>query len=89
MQEPIKSGDECLVISGVFGDKSPNVGKKVKVVNLVGEHSEYGRIWRCVGSQLTTEFGAVGTESQFAQSWLQKMPPVSPNNNVTQKELSV
>ena len=74
MKEPIKSGDTCLVISGSFGDKSPNVGKRVTVINLVGEHSEFGRIWRCTGNQLTTEFGAVGNESQFAQSWLKKIP---------------
>ena len=56
MQEPIKSGDLCEVVSGSFGEKSPNVGKRVTVINLVGEHSEFGRIWRCAGNQLTTEF---------------------------------
>ena len=89
MQEPIKSGDTCLVISGSFGDKSPNVGKRVTVINLVGEHSEFGRIWRCGGNQLTTEFGAVGNESQFAQSWLKKLPPETPKSRERQKELSI
>lgn len=73
--EPIKSGDHCEVISGVFGDKSPNVGKKVTVIQFSGDHSEYGRIWLCNGQNLATEYGGVGSEVQFAQAWLRKLPP--------------
>ena len=75
MSEPIKSGDVCLVVDGIFGQKSPNVGKQVTVHGLRGEHSFYGRIWRCVGKDLVTEYGSKGNSADFAQSWLQKLPP--------------
>ena len=74
--EPIKSGDLCEVISGALGSQSPNVGKKVSVGSLRGEHSEHGRVWRCHGTDLVTEYGGLGTEMDFAQSWLRKLPPV-------------
>ena len=76
MAEPIKSGDECIVIAGALGDKGPNIGKTVTVVQLRGEHSEHGRIWRCQGKGLITECGVQGLYMDFAQSWLQKIPPV-------------
>lgn len=75
MNEPIKSGDRCEVIAGALGDKGPNVGKRVTVGSLRGEHSEFGRIWRCHGEGLVTEFGALGNEADFAQAWLRKLPP--------------
>lgn len=76
--EPIKANDPCEVISGVFGEQSPNVGKRVTVVEFRGDHSEYGRIWLCTGEDLATEYGGVGTEAQFAQAWLKKLPKVAP-----------
>jgi len=75
MNEPIKSGDRCEVIAGALGSKGPNVGKQVTVGEVRGEHSEHGRIWRCYGERLVTEFGALGTQADFAQSWLRKLPP--------------
>jgi hypothetical protein len=75
MNEPIKSGDRCEVIAGALGDKGPNVGKKVTVGQVRGEHSEFGRIWRCHGEGLVTEYGALGNEADFAQAWLRKLPP--------------
>jgi len=75
MNEPIKSGDRCEVIAGALGLTGPNVGKFVTVGQVRGEHSEYGRIWRCHGEGLVTEYGAVGTEADFAQAWLRKLPP--------------
>ena len=75
MNDPIKSGDRCEVIAGALGDKGPNVGKRVTVGSLRGEHSEFGRIWRCHGEGLVTEFGALGNEADFAQAWLRKLPP--------------
>jgi hypothetical protein len=75
MQEPIKSGDRCEVIAGALGNEGPNIGKQVTVGALRGEHSEHGRIWRCHGQGLVTEYGALGTEADFAQSWLRKLPP--------------
>lgn len=75
MNEPIKSGDRCEVIAGALGSQGPNIGKQVTVGSLRGEHSEHGRIWRCHGEGLVTEYGALGTEADFAQSWLRKLPP--------------
>lgn len=89
MQEPIKSGDVCIVIGGVYGKDSPNIGKQVTVHGLRGEHSVYGRIWLCAGKDLVSEYGAKGNHGEFAQDWLQKLPP-EPLDNVSQvKELKV
>lgn len=75
MTEPIRSGDLCEVVAGALGVQGPNVGKRVIVRNLRGEHSIFGRVWRCEGHGLVTEFGAKGSEADFAQSWLRKIPP--------------
>lgn len=81
MKEPIKSGDRCEVIAGALGSVGPNVGKFVTVGQVRGDHSEYGRIWRCHGEGLVTEYGGVGAEADFAQAWLRKLPPetLAPN----------
>lgn len=75
MNEPIKSGDVCLVIDGIFGKDSPNIGKQVTVHGFRGEHSRYGRIWVCAGKDLVTEYGGKGNSCEFAADWLQKLPP--------------
>ena len=75
MSEPIKTGDRATIIAGAMGDKGPNVGKKVTVGALRGEHSQHGRIWRVHGDGLTSEYGATGTEVDCAAAWLQKDPP--------------
>lgn len=75
MTEPIKSGDVCLVVGGVFGADSPNIGKQVTVHGLRGEHSIYGRIWLCAGKDLVSEYGARGNHAEFAGCWLQKLDP--------------
>lgn len=75
MNEPIKKGDRCEVISGALGDKGPNIGKKVIVVSFMGEHSVHGRIWRCTAPDLITEYGVVGIACDFAAAWLKKLPP--------------
>lgn len=82
MNEPIKSGDECVVVGGVFEDKAPNLGKMVKVNFMRGEHSQFGRIWSCSGKDLITEYGAVGDHADFAASWLQKIQPLPTKNEV-------
>jgi hypothetical protein len=79
MSEPIKAGDLCEVIAGAFGIAGPNVGKQVTVKELRGEHSQFGRIWRCEGRDIISEFGAVGGQADFAQSWLRKLPPTVPH----------
>lgn len=73
--EPIKCGDRCLVVGGAFDEGSTNRGKTVTVAALRGEHSQYGRIWSCIGESLVTEYGGSGDRADFAAAWLQKLPP--------------
>lgn len=75
MNEPIKSGDQAEIIAGALGNTGPNIGKRVSVGQLRGEHSQYGRIWRVHGAGLVTEFGAVGDQLDCAQGWLRKIQP--------------
>jgi len=75
MSEPIKTGDTAIIIRGALGASGPNVGKRVRVGLLQGEHSVHGRIWRVHGSGLVTEYGAVGDELDCAASWLLKADP--------------
>lgn len=72
----IYSGVVCLVVGGT---DNLNVGKKVRVSSFQGEHSQWGRIWRCTteGEPLITEYGALGISADFAQDWLQPIPPVT------------
>lgn len=76
--EPIKAGDRCEVVDGLKGKDSPNLGLIVVVRHCVGEHSKYGRIWRCEAEY--AERGQSGKDvpggmADFAQSWLRKLPP--------------
>ena len=76
--EPIKAGDLCEVIDGLNGKASPNIGLVVRVVSYVGDHSQFGRIWRCEAEY--AERGQKGRDvpvgmADFAQSWLRKLPP--------------
>lgn len=78
-QKQINAGYLCKVIDGMNGSESPNIGLIVRVVSFVGEHSKYGRIWRCKAEN--AEIGQVPTDkvlpghADFAQSWLRKLPP--------------
>ena len=78
MQEPIKAGDLAVVIDGVLGQQSPNIGLIVKVLQRVGEHSKYGIIWRCEAeyAELSQQGVDVGSGvADFAQTWLRKITP--------------
>jgi hypothetical protein len=86
MKEPIKSGDNALVVGGLGRHKSPNLGLTVTVGQCLGEHSQHGRIWHCTGEgikQLTDSGEYVVTHAgDFAQSWLQKIePPALPDKS--------
>lgn len=84
MSRPIQAGDQAEIIAGVLGTTGPNVGKRVTVGTLRGEHSEYGRIWRVHGAGLITEYGVAGKELDCAQSWLRKIepPPVASSSDM-------
>lgn len=91
MKEPIKSGDLAEVISGLNGDKSPNIGLIVRVHQLVYECPQLGRIWRCEAEYAETiRRGACECppgQADFAQDWLRKIdPPKGPGQQVTKDE---
>lgn len=88
MSEPIKAGDVCLVIDGAFGKDSPNIGKQVTVHGFRGDHSVYGRIWLCAGKELVSEYGGLGGHADFAQSWLQKLPPDGTHLSAVMKKVA-
>lgn len=84
--EPIKAGDLCEVISGLGRHKSPNLGLFVKAISTVGDHSLYGRVWRCEGPhvQQLTDTGTyqVTGWADFPVTWLRK---IKPDENVDTK----
>jgi len=87
MNEPIKAGDDCLVVGGLGRSKSPNIGKRVKVASAQGEHSRYGRVWRCTGEGVC-QLGDAGNYvvtgwADFPVSWLQKIDPLAPKQSTT------
>jgi hypothetical protein len=94
MNEPIKAGDMCEVITGLGGPQSPNVGKRVRVTDLQGEHSRHGRVWRCKGDGIVqlNEVGdyMVTNWADFPAAWLRKLPPAEPHaaNDETKIELA-
>jgi hypothetical protein len=86
---PIKAGDTAIVIGGLGRDKSPNIGLEVLVKELRGEHSRFGRVWRCYGAgvkQLTDggEYQTLGW-ADFPASWLQKIDPLSTKMDATKE----
>lgn len=88
MNEPIKTGDRATIIAGALGGAGPNVGKRVTVGAMRGEHSQHGRIWRVYGDGLTTEFGATGNAVDCAACWLRKDLFVAPKATRKQQETS-
>ena len=79
--KPIQAGDICQVIAGLGNQISPNLGVIVKVISAQGEHSRFGRIWRCEGEgvkQLHDSGNYIDLGwADFAQDWLRKIDPVS------------
>lgn len=97
MTEPIKAGDTCIVIGGASGSHDEaNRGRRVIVLSAQGEHSRFGRIWRCrtqdglplkIIHGIFVNEGSVGVnEGDFAASWLQKADPQVPGQSTTQKD---
>lgn len=67
----LKPGDLAEVIDSIDG---ASVGQVVTVLSFEGEHSKFGRIWRCQSQQtLVTEYGGVGNIADFAEDWLHKI----------------
>jgi hypothetical protein len=99
MKHDIQAGDDCKVINGFTGSKSPNVGKIVKVGHIVlgahGEpHSRFGRIVRVTGSEVyqmndSGNYVNMGW-ADIPVIWLEKLPPEkSPDKEmVADKEIA-
>ena len=90
MSSPIKAGDRAEVISGARGKESPNVGLIVKVLSFRGEHSQFGRIWRCEAEYAELHQPGVNCppgQADFAQDWLRKIEP-PPITDSTKTETS-
>ncbi|WP_343638987.1 hypothetical protein [Roseateles sp.] len=89
----IKKDDLCEVIGGMRGKESPNVGLVVRVIEFRGEHSQFGRIWRCEAEYAELGQPGVGCppgQADFAQDWLRKLPPDAkpPEQVKTEREVS-
>jgi len=89
----IKSGDLAEVIGGMNGTASPNLGLIVRVLQFRGEHSQFGRIWRCEAEYAELGQPGVGCppgQADFAQDWLRKLPPDAkpPEQIKTEREVS-
>lgn len=67
------------MIDGMLGRASPNIGLIVKVLAYVGDHSQFGRIWRCEAEYAILGQPGAGNSlpgsADFAQSWLRKIEP--------------
>ena len=92
MKQPIKAGDLAIIINSVDGPTGHSVGKIVTVGKMVGEHSQYGIIWKVHGQNLISEYGGVGDSVDCPAIWLKKIePPPAPGKTksvVNDKELS-
>lgn len=102
MNEPIKAGDECIVVGGALeGRKHLNHGRIVIVLNTHGPgHSKFGTIWRCRSKDgkpfirhdpfATQHLELPADQADFAQDWLQKAPKEPPKVQSTEidKELT-
>lgn len=89
----IKAGDLAEVIGGMNGTASPNLGLIVRVLQFRGEHSQFGRIWRCEAEYAELGQPGVGCppgQADFAQDWLRKLPPDAkpPEQVKTEREVS-
>ena len=95
MSTPIKAGDLCEVIGGLTGKNSPNLGLIVKVLQLRGQHSWLGNIWRCEAQYAEKAQPGVDVppgQADFAQQWLKKIEPPSQTDSTTtnvSKEITV
>lgn len=90
MKSPIQAGDICEVVGGLGRSKSPNIGKRVVVERLQGEHSNLGRVWRCRGDgiQQLTDAGTYQTTgwADFPVPWLRKVEPDTQDKTITTEE---
>lgn len=80
MAAPITAGCLAEVIDGTLGAASPNLGLMVRVLAYVGDHSRFGRIWRCeaeYAERAQNPEKIPAGQVDFAQDWLRRVdePP--------------
>ena len=93
MNKPIQAGDMCIVISGMTGTASPNIGLIVQVIHRVYECPQLGIIWRCKAEYaVRAEEGRTlvpGGLADFANDWLRKIdPPKTVTTETTNEEIT-
>ena len=89
MKKPIQSGDLCIVVNGLMGLDSPNIGLIVKVKEYVGDEVNLGRIWRCeaeFGERIQPRPNIPMGLLDFAQDWLRKIDPSNVDSHVDEVE---
>ena len=93
MNEPIKAGDMAVIINGLLGPASPNIGLVVVVRKYVGDEITLGRIWRCeteYGERIQQRDSVPAGFLDCAQSWLRKIePPALTTSTTTDTEITV
>lgn len=84
MERPLESGDICIVISGLRGTDSPNVGKLVTIDKRIYgdygmDHRKYGPMYTCIGKDLVqlddSGMYRVTSKADFAGIWLKRIEP--------------
>lgn len=84
MEKPLGSGDVCVVVNGLAGSKSPNVGKIVTIDKRIFgdygmDHTRFGPMYSCIGHELTIydEMGAytLTNKADFPGIWLKRIDP--------------
>ena len=98
MNHDIQFGDVCVILRGLAGTKSPNVGKQVTVGHTVlgdlGEgHSQWGRVVRVTGPEVYQMDGSGNFINMgwadIPVAWLFKQkPPQTGKTKEVEKELT-
>ena len=83
----------CVVIFGLSGKDSPNIGLIVEVIHRVFECPQLGIIWRCRAEYVVRARDdrslVPGGLADFAQSWLKKIePPTTDSLRIVDKEIT-
>lgn len=86
MEKPIQAGDLCVVVDGLLGKDSPNIGLVVLVKQYVGDEVTFGRIWRCEAEYAERIQGRPSVPlglTDFAQAWLRRIDPPRSKTHTT------
>lgn len=74
----IEPGCLATIIDSVNGKDGASVGKIVQCINMIGQHTLFGDIWRVSSKDtLVSEYGGVGNHVDVPAKWLKKIEPGS------------